>query len=142
MEEHRLQERFVGDQERNRESSPRVQQLEALLPDYAKKKGVTIKSLYDEYRKPNALPEEIDYITPRNLDRNQMERILSLDFLKIGRDVFITGSSGTGKSFLATAIGYEACKKGFRTMYANSAKLRGVVEVSPFVLNNMPTTNG
>ena len=54
MEEHRLQEIFVGGQERNRESSPRVQQLEALLPVYAsrlKKKGVTIKSLYDEYRK-------------------------------------------------------------------------------------------
>ena len=54
MEEHRLQEIFVGGQERNRECSPRVQQLEALLPDYAnrlKKKGVTIKSLYDEYRK-------------------------------------------------------------------------------------------
>ena len=82
------------------------------------------------FRYPNAFPEEIDYITPRNLDRNQMERILSLDFLKIGRDVFITGSSGTGKSFLATAIGYEACKKGFRTMYANSAKLLGTLKVA------------
>lgn len=54
MEEHRLQEIFVGGQERSRESSVRVQQLEALLPDYAnrlKKKGVTIKSLYEEYRR-------------------------------------------------------------------------------------------
>lgn len=34
------------------------------------------------FRYPNALPEEIDYVTLRNLDRNQMERILSLDFIR------------------------------------------------------------
>ena len=53
MEESRLQELFVGGQERHRGSSSRLQQLEALLPEYAnrlKRKGVTIKSLYEEYR--------------------------------------------------------------------------------------------
>ena len=82
------------------------------------------------FRYPNAFPEQIDYLTPRNLERNQMERILSLDFVDQGRDVFITGPSGTGKSFLATAIGYEACKKGLKTMYANAAKLLGSLKVA------------
>ena len=61
--------------------------------------------------------EQIDYTIPRGLDRNQMERLASLEFIRQGQNLFITGSSGTGKSFLATAMGYEACKKGIRTYY-------------------------
>ena len=41
-----------------------------------------------------------------------------------------SGSSGTGKSFLATAMGYEACKKGIRTYYANAPKLMGTLKVA------------
>lgn len=57
-----------------------------------------------------AYMEKIDYTIKRNLDRNQLERLASLDFIKDGQNVFITGSSGTGKSYIASAIGYEACK--------------------------------
>lgn len=82
------------------------------------------------FRYPNVFAEEIDYLTPRNLNQNQMERVLSLDFVAIGKDLFITGPSGTGKSFIATAIGYEACKKGIRTIYSNAAKLLGALKVA------------
>ena len=58
-----------------------------------------------------AYPEQIDYTIPRGLDRNQMERLASLEFVRQARNLFITGSSGTGKSFLASALGHEACKK-------------------------------
>ena len=73
-----------------------------------------------------AYPEEIDY----TVGRNQMERLLSLDFIHHGHNLFITGSSGTGKSFLATAIGYQACKNGIRTLYANATKLLGMLKVA------------
>ena len=73
--------------------------------------------------------EQIDYAIPRGLDRNQMERLASLEFIRKGQNLFITGSSGTGKSFLATAMGYEACKKGIRTYYANAPKLMGTLKV-------------
>ena len=64
--------------------------------------------------------EQIDYAIPRGLDRNQMERLASLEFIRKGQNTSSSqGSSGTGKSFLATAMGYEACKKGIRTYYAN-----------------------
>ena len=57
-----------------------------------------------------AYPEEIDYTISRGLDRNQMERLASLEFVRQAQNLFITGSSGTGKSFLATALGYlERC---------------------------------
>jgi DNA replication protein DnaC len=57
-----------------------------------------------------AYPEEIDYTINRGLDRNRIERLSSLDFIRQGQNLFITGSSGTGKSYIATAIGYQACK--------------------------------
>ena len=71
--------------------------------------------------------EQMNYTIPRGLDRNQMERLASLEFIRKGQNLFITGSSGTGKSF-ATAMGYEACKKGIRTYYANAPKLMGTLK--------------
>lgn len=74
--------------------------------------------------------EEIDYTISRGLDRNQMERLASLEFIRKAQNLFITGSSGTGKSFLATALGYQACKSGIRTFYANASKLLGALKVA------------
>ena len=74
--------------------------------------------------------EEVDYTISRGLERNQMERIAFLDFVRQGQNLFITGSAGTGKSFLATAIGYQACKSGIRTMYASASKLMGSLKVA------------
>jgi len=54
MPEHHLQELFCSKAERDRKPSARQMELEALLPDYAarlKHKGVSVKSLYEEYRK-------------------------------------------------------------------------------------------
>ena len=78
----------------------------------------------------NAYPEEIDYSISRGLNQNQMERLLSLDFVRQGQNLFITGSAGTGKSFLATAIGYHACKNGIRTLYSNTSKLLSSLKVA------------
>ena len=74
--------------------------------------------------------EEIDYGVSRGLDRNQMERLASLDFIGAGQNLFITGPSGTGKSFIATALGYQACKANIRTLYSNASKLMGVLKVA------------
>lgn len=77
-----------------------------------------------------AYPEQIDYAINRGLERNQMERLASLDFIRGGQNLFITGSAGTGKSFIATALGYQACKAGIRTMYASASKLLGALKVA------------
>ncbi len=77
-----------------------------------------------------AYVEQIDYTIQRGLNQNQMERLASLDFIRSGQCLFITGPSGTGKSFLASAIGHEACKAGMRTIYSNAAKLFGKLKVA------------
>ena len=72
----------------------------------------------------------IDFSTHRELDKNQIDRLLSCEFIKKGQDVFITGSTGTGKSFLASAIGHQACLLGFIVYYANTAKLMSILKMA------------
>lgn len=73
----------------------------------------------------NASIEEIDYSIDRGLDRNTMDRLADLSFVKEAKDLFITGCTGTGKSYIATVLGMRACQKGFRVMYTNTCKLMG-----------------
>jgi len=74
--------------------------------------------------------EQIDYSIDRGLDKNQVHRLAALDFIKEGKDLFITGSTGTGKSYLSTALGYQACQNGYKVMYVNKAKLMGQLKLA------------
>ena len=74
--------------------------------------------------------EEVDYSLERGLERNLLERLAELSFVKESRDLFITGSSGTGKSYIATALGYRACQKGMKVLYANTARLMGQLKMA------------
>lgn len=74
--------------------------------------------------------EELNFSVERGLDKNQVQRLADISFIKEHKDVFITGSTGTGKTYLATALGYEACQKGFRVLYSNTARLMGLLKSS------------
>ena len=74
--------------------------------------------------------EEIDYSVERGLDKNLMERLADLSFIKEKKNIFITGSSGTGKTYIATALGNCACQKNYRVIYANTARLMGMLKAS------------
>lgn len=67
--------------------------------------------------------ETIDYSIDRGLDQNVILRLAECTFIKQFQNVIITGSTGTGKSFLASAIGYQACLQGFKVYYANTSRL-------------------
>jgi len=70
-----------------------------------------------------AIIEEIDYHQHRNIDKNQLQRFASGEFIKNNESVLITGSTGVGKSFIASAIGHQACSLGYKVMYFNTQKL-------------------
>lgn len=74
--------------------------------------------------------EEMDYNVERGLDRNTLERLAELTFIRDARDLFITGSTGTGKSYIATALGHRACQKGLKVLYASTARLMGRLKVA------------
>jgi DNA replication protein DnaC len=65
----------------------------------------------------------IDYSIDRGLDQNFINRLAECDFIKQHQNLIITGSTGTGKSFLASAIGNQACLLGFKVLYANTSRL-------------------
>jgi DNA replication protein DnaC len=67
--------------------------------------------------------ESIDYQAQRNLDRGQIMRFAECNFIKNHENIIITGSTGIGKSYIATAIGHQACTLGFKVYYANLGKL-------------------
>ena len=56
--------------------------------------------------------EQVDYATNRGLDRNQMERLATLDFVHKAQTLFITGSSGTGKSLSGLRPRPRSMQKG------------------------------
>jgi DNA replication protein DnaC len=72
----------------------------------------------------------IDFNPKRGLDKNQVDRLFTCEFLKKAQDVFITGSTGTGKSYLASAIGHQACLLGYKVYYANTAKLMSILKMA------------
>jgi DNA replication protein DnaC len=72
----------------------------------------------------------IDFNPQRGLDKNQIDRLFTGEFIKRGQDVFITGSTGTGKSYLASAIGHQACLLGFKVYYANTARLMSILKMA------------
>jgi DNA replication protein DnaC len=67
--------------------------------------------------------ETIDFGADRNLDRNQMMRFAECTYIRKQENILITGSTGIGKSHIATALGHQACTLGFKVYYANMAKL-------------------
>jgi DNA replication protein DnaC len=67
--------------------------------------------------------EQLDYSQERGMDKNQVHRLADSEFINKKENILITGSTGTGKSFLASAIGHQACQLGFKVLYANATRL-------------------
>lgn len=67
--------------------------------------------------------ESINFDESRNIDRNLILRLAECSFVENNENVLITGSTGVGKSFLGTALGYQACIEGYKVSYFNTSKL-------------------
>jgi DNA replication protein DnaC len=66
-----------------------------------------------------ATPEQIECSPSRNLTKQQLIVLLEGHYIEQGEPILITGSTGSGKSFLACALGHQACTQGYRVMYLN-----------------------
>jgi DNA replication protein DnaC len=67
--------------------------------------------------------EDVNFHASRSLDRNQVKRLAECSFIDKYENILVTGSTGIGKSYIATAIGYQACVMGYRVFYASTPKL-------------------
>jgi DNA replication protein DnaC len=73
--------------------------------------------------KQQAAMSDINYAHPRNLEKAMFQRLAALEFINKRENIIITGAAGTGKSYLAQALGHQACLMGFKVCYANTARL-------------------
>ena len=73
--------------------------------------------------KQRALPEDIDYKHPRDLKKSQLADLLSCQWIQQHNNVLLTGSTGCGKTWLACALGMQACRQGLSVRYFRSARL-------------------
>lgn len=70
-----------------------------------------------------AAVEEVLYHADRSIERNQVMRLAECTFIERHENLLITGSTGIGKSYIASAIGHQACMLGHRVLYASTPKL-------------------
>jgi DNA replication protein DnaC len=103
-----------------------IDQYVAMLVDqeWENRQNKKIKSLIKSahFRYPATI-RDIDYSAKRELDKNTYERLALLDFVRNHENVIITGATGTGKSYLAQALGNQACMMLMKTLYYNTARL-------------------
>ncbi len=71
----------------------------------------------------NAQPADIDYRAQRGLHKDTLAQLLQLDWIRKHRNLLIEGPTGTGKTFLACALGQHACEQGISVRYYRASRL-------------------
>ena len=70
----------------------------------------------------NAVVEDIDYQHPRGLDKSVITTLASCQWVREHHNLLITGPTGIGKSWLACALGHQACREGLNVMYVRLSR--------------------
>lgn len=101
---------------------------EAELQDRQQKR--TIMYLKTSKLRFHSALEEIICTPERNLSKEVLLRLSDCSFVKRAENILITGKTGTGKSYLACALGRQACHMGIRTIYLSMNKFIEKVSLS------------
>jgi len=77
-----------------------------------------------------ACVEDIDYRHPRGLEKPRMASLIALDWLRQSLNLCLTGPTGCGKTWLACALGNEACRRGFSVRYLRLPRLFEMLRIA------------
>lgn len=75
------------------------------------------------FAESNAVVEDIEYQEDRRLDKAQLLRFATCDFISKGHHIIFKGASGNGKTYLACALGNAACRKLMSVRYIRLPEL-------------------
>ncbi len=67
--------------------------------------------------------DEISFSENRNIEKNTVISLGRCNWIEKGENILLSGATGTGKSFIACALGHQACLKKMKVRYANCMKL-------------------
>jgi DNA replication protein DnaC len=94
----------------------------------------------------SATLEDVDYRTPRQLDKTLLRQLASCQWIHDKLNVLITGPTGVGKSFIACALAHQACREGYTVLYFRLPRLFAELTVAkadgryPKLLNKLART--
>lgn len=92
--------------------------------EHLERKNKRLERLLKEAKlRHDACIEDVDYAPQRGINKSQISSLLNCQWLKEGFNILITGSTGTGKSWLACALGQQACRQGLSVLYIRFTKL-------------------
>jgi DNA replication protein DnaC len=123
LKELRLPGMAIGLKERVRESQKEELGYEGflnlLLQDEVDfRKNSRIKKLLQRASfKQGATLEQFDFAIQRGVDKKLLKDLSNCSFIKQGVNLVISGPTGVGKSFLATAFGNNACRHGISSIF-------------------------
>ena len=73
--------------------------------------------------KHSACVEDVDYRAGRGLDKAVMASLIDGDWIRQAQNVIFTGKTGCGKTWLACALGNQACRQGMSVLYVRTSRL-------------------
>jgi len=87
--------------------------------EYTSRKNNRLKRLIRnaDLEQSDACVVGIDYMSGRKLNRMLIDRLATCEYVTEHRNLFITGASGSGKTYMACAFGMEACKQYYTVKY-------------------------
>lgn len=100
--------------------------------EYSNRKNNRLKRLIRlaEFDQVEANVMDINYTSGRKLNKSLIQRLSTCEYITEHRNLFITGATGSGKSYMACAFGMEACKQYLNTKYVRLPDLLIDLEMS------------